>query len=48
MICHAKREANVAAHELARAVVKDPTYHIWIEDTPCCIFDLVTLERLAL
>jgi hypothetical protein len=48
MICHVKREANAAAHELARAAVKTPMDRIWIEDIPSCIFDLVNLERLAL
>jgi ribonuclease HI len=45
---HVKRDSNKAAHELARAAVKNQSDCTWIEDVPPCIFNLVSLERLAL
>jgi hypothetical protein len=45
---HAKREANVAAHRLAKEATWNPIELIWLEEPPGCIFDTIILEKLAL
>lgn len=45
-VCHVKRDANGAAHGLAKQGVKTPMNKVWIEEIPQAIFDIVTLERL--
>jgi ribonuclease HI len=47
-IQHVKRQANQAAHGLAKEAVKDCIDNIWMEDSPPCISDIIDLERLAL
>jgi ribonuclease HI len=47
-ICHTNREANCAAHGLAKVAVKQIMDRVWIEDIPMCIRDIVILELLAL
>jgi hypothetical protein len=45
---HVKRNANKAAHRLAREAVKNCGDNIWMEETPPCISDTIALERVAL
>lgn len=45
---HVKQEANAAAHGLAKNAISISTDHIWLEEIPHCIFDVVILEQLAL
>jgi ribonuclease HI/exonuclease III len=45
---HAKREANFAAHFLAKEAVKNVMDQIWMEEVPNCIENVVTLEQIAL
>ena len=47
-IGHVKREANSATHTLAKEAVKGVIDHIWMEEIPFCIFDIVTLKQIAL
>ncbi|XP_059450922.1 uncharacterized protein LOC132181699 [Corylus avellana] len=43
-ICHAKREANIAAHGLAKEATMFIMDNIWIEEIPICISNIVHLE----
>jgi hypothetical protein len=45
---HIHREGNTVVHCLAKRAVGEETEQIWLEETPCCIQDIVLLERLAL
>jgi ribonuclease HI/exonuclease III len=45
---HAKREANEAAHGLAKEATRCLSDKIWLEDTPSCISHIVNLELSAL
>ena len=47
-ICHVKRDANQAAHGLAKEVTVTSMERNWIEETLNCISDIVNLELLAL
>jgi hypothetical protein len=49
-IGHVKREANSAAHILAKEVAAGTLEdeRIWMEETPLCISDIVFLEQSAL
>jgi ribonuclease HI len=47
-IGHVKRETNYAAHTLAKEAVNGVIDQIWMEEIPLCIFDIVTLEQIAL
>ena len=47
-VCHTKREANGAAHGLAKEATRDFINKIWLEDTPSCISHIVNLELSAL
>jgi hypothetical protein len=47
-IVHVKREANIAAHKLAKEAARKPIDCIWLEEPPNCIFDTIILEQLAL
>jgi hypothetical protein len=47
-IGHVKRYANFVAHMLAKEAVKGVVDHIWMEEIPLCIFDIVILEQNAL
>jgi ribonuclease HI len=47
-IGHIKRIANGAAHGLTKVAVKDLGERIWLEEIPSAIYDIVTLEQLAL
>lgn len=48
LIRHTKREANSAAHQLAKAAVKQVMDRVWIEEIPEGIHDVVFLEQSAL
>jgi ribonuclease HI len=43
-----RREANEAAHRLAKAAITDVGDRMWSVTTPNCISDIVSMERLAL
>ena len=43
-----RREANEAAHWLAKAAIRNVNDRIWRDTTPNCIRDIVSMERLAL
>jgi hypothetical protein len=43
-----RREANEAAHRLAKAAITDVSDRIWRDTTPNCISGVVSMERLAL
>jgi ribonuclease HI len=45
---HIKREANSAAHGLAKYTTRINESQVWLEDAPTCIFEVVNLEQLAL
>lgn len=47
-IRHIRREANVAAHVLAKYAILNFDSHVWLEETPSCILDTVILEQVAL
>jgi ribonuclease HI len=47
-VMHVKREANMAAHKLAKEASKIHMDRVLIEDCPPCILDIVNLERLAI
>jgi ribonuclease HI len=47
-IGHIKRTTNGAPHCLAKAAVKDLGERIWLEEIPSAMYDIVTLEQLAL
>jgi ribonuclease HI len=42
------REANEAAHGLARAAITNVSDRFWRDSTPNCISDIVLMEQLAL
>jgi ribonuclease HI len=42
------REANEAAHRLARAAITNVSDRFWRDSTPNCISDIVLMEQLAL
>jgi ribonuclease HI len=44
MVGHVKREANRAAHGLAKEGLSSPNARIWINDLRACIFNIVLLE----
>lgn len=44
--CHARREANQAAHYLAKFALLSCTDFIWIEETPPCISAVVAFDLL--
>lgn len=44
--CHVNREANRAAHELARLAILQVIDTTWQEDLPSCISDIVLSEQL--
>jgi hypothetical protein len=48
MVSHVKREANSAAHHLAKFALLCPTEQIWMEEIPKCIYDIVLLEQFPL
>lgn len=45
---YVKREANKAAHNLAKEATRTMMDRIWLEETPNSIFDTVNLEQLGL
>lgn len=47
-IAHVKRDANSAAHVLAKEAVRHVNDQIWMEEVPMCIYDIITLEHFAL
>ena len=47
-VIHVKREANFAAHGLAKVVAQELTEKIWMEEIPSCIFYVALLEQFAL
>jgi ribonuclease HI len=47
-IRHVKREANSAAHGLAKFASRTSDLIVWMEESPSCILDIVILEQLAL
>ena len=40
-ISHCNRSCNSVAHELARQVLLEKSYHIWVDDPPVCILRLL-------
>ena len=42
-----QREANEAAHQLVKAVIKDVINRIWSAQTLDCICDIVSMELVA-
>jgi ribonuclease HI len=48
MVGHVRREANRAAHGLAKEGLLSPTTRIWRNDLPDCIFNIVLVELNAL
>lgn len=46
-INHVKRDANMAAHTLAKFGLTCTMEHVWMEEIPECIFPIVTLEHSA-
>jgi hypothetical protein len=46
--CHTKRGVNGAAHKLAKEATWCFSDKIWLEETPSCIFHIVSLELSAL
>lgn len=47
-ISHVRREANGAAHGLAKEAIRTVMDKIWMEETPVYIFNIVSLEHTAL
>jgi hypothetical protein len=47
LVVHVWREANLAAHCLARAAVTHVTYTIRLEEIPSIIFDIVYRESIV-
>lgn len=47
-IRHVNRQANMAAHGLAKEAVAHVSGRVWLEEVPNCISETVNLERLAL
>ena len=45
---HVKREANEAAHVLAKTTTREIGEKIWLEDVPSIILDVVNQEQIAL
>jgi hypothetical protein len=45
---HVSREGNYAAHSLEKLAVQGVKEDIWMEEVPCIIQDVVTLELQAL
>ena len=43
-----KREANLAAHGLAKFATRNIDSKVWPEEPPSCILDTAILEQLAL
>jgi hypothetical protein len=43
-----RREANQAAHGLAKAATSTSIDRIWIEETPYCISNIVIVELFAM
>lgn len=48
MVSRVKREANTAAHCLPKFALNCTNERIWMEESPECIFNTVTLEQSAL
>jgi hypothetical protein len=46
-IHHVKRDANSAAHTLAREAIKSVIDRVWIEEVPPCIYGIVIREQIA-
>jgi hypothetical protein len=46
--CHVRREANGAAHNLAKAAVLYDFDYTWMGETPICIRDVILREFTAL
>jgi ribonuclease HI len=46
-INHVKRDANSAAHVLAREAIKNVIDRVWVEETPNCIYGIVLREQFA-
>jgi len=47
-LVHVRREANQAAHYLAKFAISSLTDFVWIEETPRCISSIVALDVLPL
>jgi ribonuclease HI len=47
-ISHVRREANGAAHGLAKEAIRSGMDKVWMEEIPHCISNIVCLERNAL
>jgi ribonuclease HI len=47
-VMHVKRDANMAAHTLAKDALLKPQEEVWIEECPPCIFSIIDLELNAL
>lgn len=45
---HVRREANAAAHGLAKAAELNEIHKVWMEEVPDLILDVVNLERSAI
>ena len=45
---HVKREANSAAHLLAKDALQNSHNRVWMEEDPICIISVLSLEQLAL
>ncbi|XP_059429714.1 uncharacterized protein LOC132163437 isoform X3 [Corylus avellana] len=48
MVMHTKRDANQAAHGLAKQVVRNQMDCVWIEEISSCISNIVVLEHSTL
>jgi hypothetical protein len=46
-ICHVRRTANEAAHNLAKFAISVGEERVWTEDCPLCIRDIVTSESCS-
>jgi hypothetical protein len=45
---HVKREANEAAHGLAKLVAREKTDKVWMEEIPSSIYSILILEQFTL
>lgn len=48
VIFHVRKEANSAAHHLARFALSCSIEQIWMEEVPRCIYDIALLEQFTL
>ena len=44
---HLKRDANSAAHSLARKAILDVINKVWVKETSSCIYGIVNREQFA-